>query len=83
MRAFPRTGLILKSTCLLTTYHTGVLSMDHDAVLKIFSQERSFADGSTLMATPSMVKNMTEMSGIDEKGTKKDAFFNSLMTYLS
>ena len=27
------------------------------------------------MDIPSTVKNMTEMSGIDEKGTKKDAFF--------
>lgn len=35
------------------------------------------------MYIPSTVKNMTEMSGIDEKGTKKDAFFNSFMTYLS
>lgn len=31
------------------------------------------------MATPLMVKSMTEMSGIDEKGTKKDAFFNGFM----
>ena len=35
------------------------------------------------MDIPSTVKNMTEMSGIDEKGTKKDAFFNQPMACLS
>ena len=67
MRAFPRTGLILKSTCWLTMYHTGALSMARDVASRIFSQERSSADGSTLMAAPSMVKSMTEMSGTYKK----------------
>ena len=83
MRAFPRTGLILKSTCWLTMCLTGALSTDRDVNLKTISRRKSSEDGSTLMAIPSMVKSMTEMSGIDEKGTKKDVFFVCSMTYLS
>ena len=67
MQAFPRTGLILKLTCLLTTYHTGAPSTDHDAVLKIFSQERSSEGGSIRTVTPSTAKNTIEMSGISKK----------------
>ena len=74
MRAFPLTGLILKLTCLLTTYHTGAPSTDHDAGLKIFSQERSSEGGSIRTAILSTAKSMIEMRGINEMALKTAHF---------
>ena len=54
---------------------TGVLSTDQGAVLKIFFQERSSEDGSIRTATPSMVKSMTEMSGISKMALKEARFY--------